>query len=46
MIKKVPGKRCLEIEDDICPSPAKRPELMRRLQDVNKDRQKEQNGTA
>ncbi|XP_036358198.1 retinoblastoma-like protein 1 isoform X2 [Octopus sinensis] len=44
MIKKVPGKRCLEIEDDICPSPAKRPELMRRLQDVNKDRQKEQNG--
>eukprot|EP00106_Octopus_bimaculoides_P009076 XP_014776518.1 PREDICTED: retinoblastoma-like protein 2 [Octopus bimaculoides] len=46
MIKRVPGKRCLEIEDDICPSPAKRPELMRRLQDVNKDRQKEQNGTA
>ncbi|GAB1606640.1 retinoblastoma-like protein 1 [Argonauta hians] len=46
MIKKVPGKRCLEIEDDLCPSPAKRHELMRRLQDVNKDRQKEHNGNT
>lgn len=45
--KKAPGKRYLDIEeDDIGCSPAKRIVLMKRLQDVNKDRQKEQNGTA